>query len=81
MNAIVKSGLLWLHGLAAVFIGGAASSITAVIIKPEAFNLGAQWRETLALAGVNGLIMAAAYLKKSPVPPIPESPKTEETTQ
>jgi hypothetical protein len=78
MNAILKSGLLWLHGLAAVFIGGAANSIAAAIIKPEAFNFGAQWRDTLMLALVSGGICAIAYLAKSPVPPIPEIPINKE---
>jgi len=78
MNAILKSGLLWLHGLAAVFIGGAAHSVAGMVIKPGAFNLGAEWRSTLALAVASGVISAAAYLMRSPVPPLPETPTKEE---
>jgi len=81
MKAIVKSGLLWLHGLAAVFVSGAAHSIAGMVIKPDAFNLGAQWKSTLVLAATSGVISAAAYLASSPVPRIPDTPKTEENTQ
>ena len=58
----------WLQGLLAAVISAAASSITAATLAPDAFNLGAQWKRTLTLAGVNGLIAGAAYLKQSPLP-------------
>jgi hypothetical protein len=71
-----QSFLLWLHGLAAAFIGGAANSIAAMGLKPDAFNLGAQWRSTASFAVFSGVISAVFYLKASPVPP---TPKPEDT--
>lgn len=75
MNAIVKSGLLWLHGLAAVFIGAAANSITVAVVDPVAFNFGNQWKKTLTVAIVGGIFQAAGYLAKSPLPTIPNEEK------
>lgn len=60
--------LLWIKGLVAAFIGGAANSITAIIIDPQAFNLGEQWAKTASFALVSGVVSAALYLKKSPLP-------------
>ena len=67
----------WLHGLAAAFIGGGASAVTAGVtvsaINPTAFNFSTQIRPTLVLMGVlfllNGLMSAFGYLKQSPLPP------------
>ena len=75
MNAILKSSLLWLHGLAAGFIGAAAGSITVTVIDPAAFNFTTQWRKTLAVAIVGGIFQAAGYLAKSPLPTIPDKEK------
>lgn len=74
---MARSVLLWLHGLAAVFIGGAANSFLAMGIKPDAFNLGAQWRSTLAFAVGSGILSAAAYLSKSPLPSTISSPEAQ----
>ncbi len=67
---------LWLKGLAAAAIAGAANGVitgfAAVGIDPEHFNLQAGLRATLAIAGVSalmsGMIGVAAYLKQSPLP-------------
>jgi len=67
---------IWMKGLAAAAIAGAANGIitgfAAVGIDPEKFNLQAGLRATLAIAGVSaimsGIIGVAAYLKQSPLP-------------
>ncbi|MGO9642020.1 MAG: hypothetical protein ACLP1Y_12035 [Candidatus Acidiferrales bacterium] len=67
---------VWLKGLAAAAIAGAANGVitgfAAVGIDPEHFNLQAGLRATLAIAGVSavmsGIIGVAAYLKQSPIP-------------
>jgi len=67
---------IWLKGLAAAAIAGAANGIitgfAAVGIDPSKFNLQSGLRATLAIAGVSaimsGIIGVAAYLKQSPLP-------------
>lgn len=68
---------LWLHGLVAAFVGGAAgaldSALVLVLVAPQDFNLGSGFYRLLLTASVfallSGFKVAAAYLKKSPVPP------------
>jgi hypothetical protein len=68
---------LWLKGLLAAAIAGAANGVStgfaAVGIDPAHFNLQAGLKPTLAIAGVSalmsGIIGVAAYLKQSPLPP------------
>lgn len=59
----------WLRGLISAVIGGAANSITVMIVDPVAFNLqeGAGKLGTVAL--VSALLALAMYLKQSPLPP------------
>ena len=72
----IHSVEVWLKGLAAAAIAGAANGIitgfAAVGIDPDKFNLQAGLRATLAIAGVSaimsGVIGVAAYLKQSPLP-------------
>jgi hypothetical protein len=67
---------LWLKGMLAAGIAGAANGIitgfAAVGIDPSHFNLQAGFRNTLAIAsvsaGMSGIIAVAAYLKQSPLP-------------
>jgi hypothetical protein len=67
---------LWLKGLAAAAIAGAANGVitgfAAVGIDPAHFNLQSGLKPTLAIAGVSammsGIIGVAAYLKQSPLP-------------
>lgn len=67
---------LWLKGLLAAAIAGAANGVitgfAAVGIDPTHFNLQSGLKATLAIAGVSalmsGLIGVAAYLKQSPLP-------------
>lgn len=66
---------MWLHGLVAAFIGGAAtmlsSSLALMVMNPEQFNMGPQvWhtlRTVLVLGLISGAQTAAAYLKQSPL--------------
>jgi hypothetical protein len=70
----------WLHGLAAAFIGGGASAISAsfavMVNDPRDFNFGSGLGNTLEVAAttfiVAGIFSAALYLKQSPIPPIPK---------
>ena len=71
---------LWLKGLLAAAIAGAANGVitgfAAVGIDPVHFNLQSGLRPTLAIAGASALmssvIGAAAYLKQSPLPRSPD---------
>ena len=71
---------LWLKGLLAAGIAGAANGVitgfAAMGIDPGHFNLQAGMRSTLTIAGISAVMSAiiavAAYLKQSPLPP--ESP-------
>jgi hypothetical protein len=73
----MNRAIVWLHGLTAAFITGAANSVAVVIIDPVAFNFGEQWKKTLGVAVVSGCIGAAAYLQRSPLPPLPPEAKPE----
>jgi hypothetical protein len=67
---------LWLKGIAAAAISGAAGGVltgfAAVGIDPQHFNLQAGIGDTLkiavAAALINAVIGVAAYLQKSPLP-------------
>lgn len=56
---------LWLKGIAAAIIGGAANAITLYIVDPSSFS---DWTKLAKLAGVSALVSCAMYLKRSPVP-------------
>lgn len=58
----------WLKGLISAIIGGAANSVTVMVVSPENFNLqeGAGKLATVAL--VSAIVAAAMYLKESPLP-------------
>lgn len=64
---------VWLHGVGAAFIGGFATAGYSAIAT-LAFNHG--WREALETACgawiVAGVVSAMAYLKQSPLPPLPK---------
>jgi hypothetical protein len=64
---------IWMHGLGAAFIGGFATagySAAATLV----FNHG--WREAVEVACgawiIAGLTSSFAYLKQSPLPPLPK---------
>ncbi|QEE30790.1 hypothetical protein FTW19_23990 [Terriglobus albidus] len=70
-----KNMRLWLHGLGAAFIGGAATSLATILVDSEKFNidtlLGLQHLAVVAI--VAGIVSAAGYLKQSPLPAVEES--------
>lgn len=63
---------LWLKGLIAAVIGGAANAVTVMIVDPAAFNFSDGGHKLLTFAGVSALISAALYLKQSPLPGEPK---------
>jgi hypothetical protein len=75
-SAHMKQVEIWLKGLLAAAISGAAGGIltglAAVGIDPQHFNLqagaGATMRIGAAAALINAIIGVAAYLQKSPLP-------------
>ena len=63
------SGLmLWLKGLIAAAVGGAATSVGVMIADPVSFNTGDGLERVGIVAGVSALVSVAAYLKASPLP-------------
>jgi len=68
MDLIIVNWQKWLKGLISAVIGGAANSITVMIVDPLVFNLqdGASKLYTVAL--VSAIVSAAMYLKQSPLP-------------
>jgi hypothetical protein len=59
----------WLHGLIAAFIGGGASTFSAMAIDPAKFNFNDGFGNMCKSFLLSGLITAGAYLKQSPIPP------------
>lgn len=72
---------IWFHGLSAAFIGGFASAGST---GAAALALGDGMKKSLQLAAVSwavaGVTSAFAYLKQSPVPPLPKQLETYTTT-
>ena len=60
--------LLWFKGLIAAFIGGAANAVVLMIVDPATFNIKEGLSKVGTVALVSGIVSAAMYLKKSPVP-------------
>lgn len=61
---------VWVHGLVGAFLGGGASAVLGMGIKPEVFNFGSGLHDLGKLFLGSGLINACLYLKQSPVPAI-----------
>ena len=78
-----ESTRVWLHGLAAAFIGGGASAVTAVAaamgVAPDTFNFSSGFGKMAKLTGLvflmAGAMAAFGYLKQSPLPPLDEGQK------
>ena len=60
----------WMRGLIGAFIQAAATSITTTIVAPESFNFGDQINNTLTIVVVSGVVGAALFLQKKPLPGI-----------
>ena len=69
----------WLHGLLSAFIGSAASSMAAIFVAPQTFNIYTLtgWQHIAVMALVSGIASVATYLKQSPLP----TPTTTSTTK
>jgi hypothetical protein len=63
-----KSVRLWVKGLVAAAVGGAANSIVNIGIAPETFNFQDGLGRLAAAAGASAILSMALYLKQSPVP-------------
>lgn len=59
---------VWLKGLIAAVIGGAANALTMVIVDPLNFNLNEGVGNLLTVAATSAIVAAAMYLKQSPLP-------------
>lgn len=83
MSKVLLQWETWVYGLVAALIGGGAGAISTgfaqVIIDPQHADI----RHLLALMGtsfvVAGILSAAAYLSKSPLPPIITTTTAEQT--
>jgi hypothetical protein len=64
----LKSVRVWLRGLIAAVIGGAANAVTTVVVAPETFNLDEGLPKLTAVVASSALVSAALYLKQSPIP-------------
>lgn len=64
----------WLKGLLSAIIGGAANSITVMVVEPTSFNLQEGLSKLLSVAAVSAIVAAAMYLKQSPLPVEEEPP-------
>lgn len=58
----------WLKGLFSAIIGGAANSVTVMIVEPASFNFQEGIGKLGTVALVSAIVAAALYLKKSPLP-------------
>jgi hypothetical protein len=68
MSNTLKDYRIWLRGLVAAAIGGAASSVTAMIVDPATFNIATGLPQVGQMAAVSAAVSAALYLKQSPLP-------------
>lgn len=59
---------IWIEGLVAALIGGAANAVTVIVVDPLNFNLGEGLGKLLQVVAVGGLVAVAAFLKQSPIP-------------
>jgi hypothetical protein len=58
----------WIKGLVSAVIGGAANSVTVMVVSPENFNLQTGAGKLATVALVSAIVAAAMYLKESPLP-------------
>lgn len=58
----------WIKGLVGAGIGGAANTVTVMIVDPVNFNFETGLPKLAAVAAVGAILSAAMYLKQSPIP-------------
>jgi len=68
---------IWIEGLLAALIGGAANAVTVIVVDPLNFNLGEGLPKLLQVLTVGAIVAAAAFLKQSPIPAEKEKEGTE----
>jgi len=64
----METVVVWVKGLLAAGISGAASAVTAMVVDPMAFNFEEGMTKLVKLALVSALVGIALYLKASPIP-------------
>ena len=64
----IKDYRVWLRGMAAAGIGGAANSIAVMIVDPVNFNIWEGLPNLGTVAGLSAVVSVAMYLKQSPLP-------------
>ena len=64
MNSIGK----WLRGLVGAFIQSAAVVVSTMIVDPITFNIGDGLGNVGTVALVSGIVGAALFLSKKPLP-------------
>jgi len=58
----------WARGLIGAFIQGATLTITTMIVDPDTFNIDTGVRKVMIVALVSGIVGAALFLQKRPLP-------------
>lgn len=79
-----KDPLVWFRGLLAAFIGGGAGAVAAgficVVQTPKEYNFDQGLNKLLVMIFgtflVSGIVSAAAYLQRSPLPELEEVTST-----
>ena len=71
---LLKSTVVWLHGLGAALISGFCQAFLAILGVDGAKYVGVDvadlsGKQVLITSIIGGLISAALYLKQSPLPP------------
>lgn len=58
----------WIKGLISAVIGGAANSVTVMVVDPLAFNFQEGASKLGMVALISAIVAAAMHLKQSPLP-------------
>ena len=61
---------VWIKGLVAAIVGGAANALTVIVVDPINFTLAEGFGKVAQVATVGAILAAAAYLKQSPIPEV-----------
>lgn len=59
---------VWLQGIVAAAIGGAATGVTTMAIAPDSFNFDTGLSKLGTVCFVSAIVNVASYLKQSPIP-------------
>jgi len=66
----MKDWRKWVRGLIGAFIQSGATSISVMIVDPTTFNIAEGLGNVGAVALVSGIVGAALFLQKKPLPGI-----------